>query len=133
VNAAVSQSAPTQEILRCSCAPDATAPSEGRRLVDSWRSKLDPEVIQVARLLVSELISLSVRGWVSPGMDSDLELTLKYDGLRIRVEVLRCDGGLVFPTAETADLSLSLVDELADRWGVSRTLSATVCWLEIYC
>jgi hypothetical protein len=135
VNAAALQPAATHDVLRCTCAPDSTAPGEGRRLIDSWRSKLDPNALQVARLLVSELISLSLRCWVPGVDDSDLELTLKHDGVRMRIEVIRCGGCLVFPTAdaETADLSLSLVDELADRWGMSRTLDATTCWLEIYC
>jgi hypothetical protein len=124
-----------EEVLTRAWAPDDTAPAKGRMLVESWAPKLDREVLQVARLLVSEVISLSIRSQEHGGTQSDLEVSLKLNPWRMRVEVTREAARFIFPTAdaETADLSLSLVDELADRWGMSRTGNGTVCWLEIDC
>jgi hypothetical protein len=104
-------------------------------LVESWAAKLDPEVLQIARLLVSELVSLSIRSQDHARADSDVEVCLKLNPWRMRIEVMRESARFIFPAAdaETADLSLSLVDELADRWGMSRTSNGTVCWLEIDC
>jgi len=104
-------------------------------LVESWAAKLDREVLQVARLLVSEVISLSIRSQDHAGTRSDVEVSLKLNPWRMRIEVMREAARFVFPSAdaESADLSLSLVDELADRWGMSRTGNGTVCWLEINC
>lgn len=124
-----------EEVLTCTCAPDSTAPARGRMLVESWGPKLDPEVLQIARLLVSELVSLSIRSQDHARAQSDVEVALRLNPWRLRIEVMRESARFIFPAAdaETADLSLSLVDELADRWGMSRTSNGTVCWLEINC
>jgi hypothetical protein len=135
VSRAALEPARGEEIVTCAWAPDDSAPARGRMLVESWAAKLDREVLQVARLLVSEVISLSIRSQDHAGTQSDVEVSLKLNPWRMRIEVMREAARFVFPSAdaESADLSLSLVDELADRWGMSRTGNGTVCWLEINC
>jgi hypothetical protein len=125
----------SEEVLTWTCAPGNTAPAQGRMLVESWAGKLDHEVLQIARLLISEVVSLSIRSQDHSRADSDVEVSLRLNPWRLRIEVMREAARFVFPTAdaETADLSLSLVDELADRWGMSRTSNGTVCWFEINC
>jgi hypothetical protein len=130
---AVLQAVRGEEVVTSAWAPDDRAPARARMLVESWAAKLDPGVLQVARLLVSELVSLSIRSEDQLDAGSDVEVSLKLNHWRLRLEVMREAGRFIFPTADAADLSLSLVDELADRWGMSRTTGGTVCWLEIDC
>jgi hypothetical protein len=103
-------------------------------MVEAWSDQVDREVLQTLRLLVSEVIALSVRSG-----DSDenggppVELSVEFDARQVRVEAVRDTDRYAFPTAldEEPDLSLALIDELSDRWGVSRGDSGTLCWLEI--
>jgi len=111
--------------------PTEDGPTEARALIERWSSGLEPELVQTIQLLAAELVSLSLRSRVDPG--NPVGLALDLDESCVRVEVVRADGRLALPSAEAGvpDLSLSLVDELADRWGVSRSERVTVCWLEL--
>src|SRR3954454_19099616 len=104
-------------------AATATAPREARRMIESWSDEVDPEILHTLRLLVSEVIGLSVR---NEDVDIDaedgppVELSMDFDERRVRVEALCVTGRYSFPNAlaEVADLSLALIDALSDRWGV---------------
>jgi hypothetical protein len=113
--------------------PDA--PREARRMVEAWSDQVDREILDTLRLLVSEVIALSVR---NGAMDDDggppVELSVEFDARRVLVEAARDTDRYSFvPTAmaEFPDLSLVLIDELSDRWGVCRGNSGSLCWFEI--
>jgi anti-sigma regulatory factor (Ser/Thr protein kinase) len=91
-------------------------------------------------LLVSELVSNSVR---HAGLrdDEPIRLIARCDDDRTRVEV--CDAGRSGrvpskrrPTlggVEPGGLGLMLVDEMAERWGVSCDGNGTCVWFELPC
>jgi hypothetical protein len=108
------------------------APAEVRALLETRLAGLEPELMRTTQLLACELISLSRRSQ-GDASGSAVLLGLHLDDARVRLEVARSDGRFGFTPAgaEEPDLSLSLIDELADRWGVTCTERGTVCWLEI--
>jgi anti-sigma regulatory factor (Ser/Thr protein kinase) len=100
--------------------------------VGDLAGRLDGGVLDDVRLLVTELVTNSVRhGGGGPLVGLDVFL----GGGRLRIEVV--DEGQGFtPHARTPDQSpdggwgLHLVDRLADRWGVQGD-RGTLVWLEI--
>ena len=113
--------------------PGATAAAEARAALAALEGRIDQAVLDDIRLLVSELVTNSVR---HAGAEHDLVvLAVMRMGDTTRVEV--SDGGAGFsPTARSSDLDqpggwgLHLVDKLADRWGVE-TGRRTRVWFEI--
>jgi serine phosphatase RsbU (regulator of sigma subunit)/anti-sigma regulatory factor (Ser/Thr protein kinase) len=105
-----------------------------RRAIRELEPKLERVLFANVALLVSELVTNSVRHAQTPASASiELQATVFAD--RVRVEV--CDRGPGFePMWRTASQTrasgwgLYLVDQLSDRWGVSRT-GGTSVWLEI--
>jgi anti-sigma regulatory factor (Ser/Thr protein kinase) len=88
-------------------------------------------------LLVSELVSNSVR---HAGMDADEQIRLRARTGDLCAYVEVCDAGRsgqVPQRREHADplepggLGLVLVDEMADRWGVSCQAHETCVWFEL--
>ncbi|HEV8152627.1 MAG TPA: ATP-binding protein [Solirubrobacteraceae bacterium] len=110
---------------------DLRAPARGRHAVESLSRDVAPDVLADAKLLVSELITNSVKYGRSEVVR--LELDSDVDG-RLRVEVVDEGGGFV-PTARDRPLNevggwgLHLVNKLADRWGVAA--EASHVWFEI--
>ena len=110
---------------------DFTAPANARRAVEHFGAILDPEVVPDVRLLVSELISNSVKY----GGEGRVELILQSEDRRhIRVEVV--DQGVGFvptvrdrPKTEPGGWGLHLVEALTQRWGVFD--GSTHVWFEI--
>jgi anti-sigma regulatory factor (Ser/Thr protein kinase) len=114
--------------------PGASAAGQARAALAALRGRIDPGALEDIRLLVSELVSNSVR---HAGADRDLvHLAVTTRPGSVRVEV--SDGGTGFqPSArDTTDLDtpggwgLHLVDRLADRWGVE-TGRRTRVWFEL--
>jgi anti-sigma regulatory factor (Ser/Thr protein kinase) len=96
--------------------------------------QVDDDLMADVRLLVSELVTNSVRhaDMPPPGM---VNLDVSVDARTIRVEV--CDGGDGFEPrgrrpgqSKAGGWGLFLVERLADRWGVMRN-SFTRVWFEI--
>jgi|tagenome__1003787_1003787.scaffolds.fasta_scaffold20976601_3 hypothetical protein len=115
-------------------AANAKAPREARRMIESWSDQVDPDILHTLRLLVSEVIGLSVpNGDIHADDGPPVELSVEFDERRVRVEALCDTGAYSFSTApaEVAGLSFALIDELSDRWGVCRGGTGTRCWLEI--
>jgi two-component sensor histidine kinase len=88
-----------------------------------------PEDLRVA-LVVTELVTNSVKhAGAAP------ELTLDWDGARLRVEVF--DEGEGRPVRRKADMTatsgrgLALVDAVADRWGVIERDAGKAVWAEL--
>jgi two-component sensor histidine kinase len=117
-------------VLDLDIARDADAPSEARSAVRSLRSELDADVLADTTLLVSELVTNSVKYGAGRVL-----MRLRTRGAR-QVAVDVHDGGASFdpgvrdwPRTSPGGFGLRLVDELASRWGI-RDDSAHV-WFEI--
>jgi anti-sigma regulatory factor (Ser/Thr protein kinase) len=110
---------------------DLTAPANARRAVEAFGAALDPTLIPEVRLLVSELISNSVKY----GGDGQVQLILRSeDPEHVHVEVV--DQGVGFvpaardrPASEPGGWGLHLVEALTERWGVHE--GSTHVWFEI--
>ena|SRR3712207_1749032 len=107
------------------------APWHARRAVEQLGDAIAPEVKPDVMLLVSELITNSVKY----GGEGDLRLEIDAPAPRkVRVEVV--DQGVGFvpkardrPVTTAGGWGLHLVEELADRWGVHE--GSTHVWFEI--
>jgi anti-sigma regulatory factor (Ser/Thr protein kinase) len=110
------------------------APAAARRSLDRLEGELDPGGLETMRLLVSELVTNSVRharleddGWIN--------LSVEENPRALRVAVT--DPGVGFEErpgppqpGDPSGWGLHLVEQLADRWGVSRD-GETMVWFEI--
>ena len=110
------------------------APAEARRHLDRMAAEIPFDLMADLRLLVSELVSNSVRH-ARLGPDARVGLRVAASALIVRVEV--SDGGPGFlPSLQlpgpnhTSGRGLVLVDRIADRWGVLSGLETRV-WFEI--
>jgi anti-sigma regulatory factor (Ser/Thr protein kinase) len=112
-------------------AKDTEAPTQARRALERFAPELDPEVRDDAKLLVSELITNSVKY----GGHGHLSLALEIESpRRLRIEVVdQGDGFTPKPRAEgrvePGGWGLSIVDALADDWGVHA--GSTHVWFTI--
>jgi anti-sigma regulatory factor (Ser/Thr protein kinase) len=118
---------------------DATPASvpEARRSLDAISDRVSPATLEDLRLLVSELVTNSIR---HAGLAPDQAIALHVDLVDGRVRVEVCDDGTGFaPTAPTvrtqaddqaSGWGLFLVREVSDRWGVS-TDGVTRVWFEL--
>ena len=110
---------------------DRTAPASARRAVEAFGAMLHPEVVPDVKLLVSELISNSVKY----GRDGQVQLILRSEDPRhVHAEVV--DQGVGFvptardrPRTEPGGWGLHLVEALTERWGVRE--GSTHVWFEI--
>jgi anti-sigma regulatory factor (Ser/Thr protein kinase) len=110
---------------------DHLAPTAARRAVERLAGRVDDDLIPEVRLLVSELVTNSVK------YGGEGAITLKIDADRpgkVRAEVI--DQGLGFipvardrPATEAGGWGLHLVQTLSNRWGVHE--GSTHVWFEI--
>jgi integral membrane sensor domain MASE1/anti-sigma regulatory factor (Ser/Thr protein kinase) len=106
----------------------------GRDAIEELEPDLHPALLANVRLLVSELVSNSIRhGHVPATASVELRAALFSDRVRVEVD----DYGPGFEPGEPAPSrseasgwGLYLVDHLSDRWGVART-DRTRVWFEI--
>ena len=112
--------------------PEAAAYARGALLV--LEPRIDPRVMEDVRLLVSELVTNSVRHSDAPDGEAVL-LGVGFDDGKVHVDVSDAGSGFE-PRGRTPGQSkaggwgLFLVEKLADRWGVSRNGRMHV-WFEI--
>jgi anti-sigma regulatory factor (Ser/Thr protein kinase) len=115
--------------------PDSEAILAARHSLDRFEGLLLPEKLEDVRLVVSELVTNSVRhAGLSPEEQISLAVAISGGSVRGRV----CDPGPGFekPTEPRprTDLSggwgLPIVERISDRWGVKRNGCACV-WFEI--
>ena len=118
-------------ILRVDIPRDRRAPAKARAAIDSLTGQVNPAVVPDAKLLVSELITNSVK--YGDGGPVTLEVTAE-DPTHMRVEVI--DDGVGFvPVARTRAATevggwgLHLVETLSERWGVHE--GSTHVWFEL--
>ncbi len=113
--------------------PTEQAPAAARRSLDRLHGQLDPEGLETMRLLVSELVTNSVRhARIEDGL---INVSVQENPRALRVAVT--DPGVGFDKrpgrpqpGDHAGWGLHLVEQLADRWGVSRD-GETMVWFEI--
>jgi anti-sigma regulatory factor (Ser/Thr protein kinase) len=104
-----------------------------RNSLDALRGRLTDTELEDARLMVSELVTNSLRHAAGTG---SIDLRADIEGSRLTVRV-RDDGAGFVPTPRrTAEApagsgwGLYLVEHLADRWGA--TVDGTNCvWFEL--
>jgi anti-sigma regulatory factor (Ser/Thr protein kinase) len=104
---------------------NAKAPSVSRSRVSSMRGSLEPRCDDVL-LLVSELVSNSVRH----ARSCDIDVSVRAENGWIRVEVSDDGPGFTHDAPRGDGLGLSIVDRLADEWGVEPGERFTV-WAEL--
>jgi anti-sigma regulatory factor (Ser/Thr protein kinase) len=110
---------------------DPTAPSEARRAIEGLGDRIAPDIAPDVKLLVSELITNSVKYGGEGAVTLKLEAA---DPRRLRVEVVDQGVGFV-PVArdrsatEVGGWGLHLVQTLSSRWGVYE--GSTHVWFEI--
>jgi anti-sigma regulatory factor (Ser/Thr protein kinase) len=120
--------------MRVELEASTTAAAEARAALAALRGRLDGGILEDIRLLVSELVTNSVRhSGADPAARVDLQVTARPRAVRVEVT----DSGAGFqPRARTRDQDkgsgwgLHLVERIADRWGVDRQRRTRV-WFEI--
>ena len=118
-------------ILRVDIERDRRAPAKARSALDSLTGQVDPGLLPDAKLLVSELVTNSVKY----GNGGPVTLEVASDGPeRLRVEVIDQGAGFVpiaraKPKTEVGGWGLHMVETLSDRWGVHE--GSTHVWFEV--
>lgn len=114
--------------------PTPQAPGQARRVVRQTLSGVNRETLDTATLLVSELVTNSVRHSGTPPEET-VVLRIAQGPSAVRVEV--CDSGPGFrvePRKAAVDAvggwGLPLVERLSRRWGVLQGPPTTV-WFEL--
>jgi anti-sigma regulatory factor (Ser/Thr protein kinase) len=123
---------PAERAIDVSLRADPSAAARARRLLYVIEPGLEPETMDDLRLLISELVTNSVR---HSDAQSAVELQVAVDEHLIRVEVRdRGHGFEPRPRQQGQDKAggwgLHLVDRLSDRWGVLCN-HVTRVWFEI--
>jgi anti-sigma regulatory factor (Ser/Thr protein kinase) len=112
----------------------ALAASEARHALERLSGRLSAATLGDVRLLVSELVTNSVRH-AGLGSQDTIRLEVSVTDTALRVEVRDPGDGFMprtpAPDADrTGGWGLYLVEQLADRWGVD-TRSGTRVWFEV--
>lgn len=113
--------------------PGARAPSQARRSLASFRSSVPEPLVDRAELLVSELVTNSVRhAGLDPG--DRIEVHMQGSPSLLRVDVTDPGPGFeptaLRPRRPGGGWGMWLLDRLATRWGVERDGNTHV-WFEI--
>ncbi|WP_406726356.1 ATP-binding protein [Streptomyces sp. GD-15H] len=112
----------------------SSVPSARRRvvaIVRDWDLPLAEDTVETLELLAGEVIANAV---VHTGQGC--QVTVSWDGTRVRLEAEDAEGGLL-PQRASADLDeesgrgLQLVDGLAQAWGTRPTTDGKVVWFEV--
>ncbi len=108
------------ESVRVRITGDSEAAARARAELSRLRSMLDDPVLENIRLLVTELVTNSVRH----ARASDIELLVVVSRTRVHVEVANPGGGFEprpsGPEDSDTGWGLFLVDRLSDEWGVTQ-------------
>jgi anti-sigma regulatory factor (Ser/Thr protein kinase) len=113
--------------------PDALSPAEARKSLEALRVSLDDVVVDDAALLVSEIVSNSVR---HAGLDATDAIEVRIRGSRsmLHVDVIDPGPGFEFerirPPSREGGWGLWLLDRLATRWGVEHG-DTTRVWFDL--
>jgi transcriptional regulator with XRE-family HTH domain len=118
--------------LRKSFRSSEHSPRAARQAISALMADLPDELVDIARLLVSELVSNSVKYGPS-GTNSKIGLYAQVERNRLRVEVSDGSTTRARPRAadETGGYGLLLVESLSSRWDTSRDGELNVTWFEL--
>ena len=116
--------------LRLPGGPDAA--SLARRALSRLQTDLDTSMLDTVQLLVTELVTNSVRHAGSSAVDLRVHLT----DPQVRLEVTDRGPGFEFEQrvpgqSPEGGWGLYLVDSLADRWGVCSAEGVSRVWAEL--
>ncbi|MEA2492871.1 MAG: serine/threonine-protein kinase RsbW [Thermoleophilaceae bacterium] len=114
--------------------PGPQAVGEGRHALDRLEGSISDEQLSELRLLVTELVTNSVRHGAPPDSWITLDVEIYTNAVRVAVT----DPGPGFERPETPEphrdrpggWGLCLVDRLSDRWGVDGGETTSV-WFEV--
>ena len=118
--------------LRKSLAVSKWAPREAREALSFVGAGIPEELLQVAQVLTSELVTNSVRhGPAGPNMSIDVFIAV--DRNRMRVEVIDGSSAGARPRApgEDGGFGLALIADMSSRWGAGREGDRNLTWFEI--
>jgi anti-sigma regulatory factor (Ser/Thr protein kinase) len=125
-------------LLRLPASP--VAASVARHAVAGLAPLLDPGVAENAELLVSELVTNSVRHAGLPS-EASIEFSVRASAEVLMVEVADAGQGfnhttptrprVVAGSASASGWGLFLVDRIADRWGAVEVDGETRVWFEL--
>jgi anti-sigma regulatory factor (Ser/Thr protein kinase) len=115
--------------------PTPRAAAQARIALDDLEHELGPSLLKDLRLMVSELVTNSIRHTAPDRLDTvDLRAWLYENRFRIEVS----DAGPGFEPVATAGggdeiggWGLYIVESLSDRWGAERRDGRTIVWFEI--
>jgi anti-sigma regulatory factor (Ser/Thr protein kinase) len=113
---------------------NTSAPRAAREALDRLEGQITTEMMEDARLLVSELITNCIR---HAGLSDRARISVRAELSRDRLRIEVSDGGMGFePQPLVADVDrttgwgLYLVEQIANRWGVSEGPGSRV-WFEL--
>lgn len=108
------------------------AVAAARRCVGSLERVIDPRLLEDAKLVVSELVTNSIRhAHLEPS--DEVEVTVEADNEHVRLLVRDSGRGFEPPTERSDDIGgwgLYLVDRVSGRWGVEQR-GGTCVWVEL--
>lgn len=116
--------------------PRPEAAKKARDGIDRLAGRVAPEILNDVRLLVSELVTNSVRHGAVP-KDGRIELRAALTSSAVRVEVIDSGDGFALPTSpgspeRVGGWGLYLVQRIASRWGIDSSGEQTTrVWFEI--
>jgi len=113
--------------------PDVQAPAEARRSLEALRPSLNAPLVDDAVLLVSEIVSNSVRHAELDESDA-IEVRVRGSSSMLHVDVIDPGPGFdpsqIPPPQHEGGWGLRLLDRMATRWGVERN-DVTRVWFEL--
>lgn len=114
-------------------AAEPRAVPEARAAIDVLRGRLSAERFEDLRLMVSELVTNSLRH-ARLGPSDQINLTVAMEGSVVRVQVCNPGRGFDIPprdaTSPNGGWGLIIVDRLARDWGILGR-DATCVWFEM--
>lgn len=116
--------------------PDSKAISAARHSLDDLEGQLHSETLGHLRMLVSELVTNSVRH-AHLGPDESIRLGITTFSDSVFVEVMDSGAGFEKPTHPsprpemTSGWGLYLIEQLSERWGVEQDGGPTRVWFEL--
>lgn len=118
--------------LRKNYRPTDAAPSLARQAIAAVAGDIPSSPLWTTQLLTSELITNSVVHGASGASDT-IALVMEVEREAVRVEVAERSAGTPEKKAPTVagGYGLTLVDELASRWGTYREGQRNVTWFEV--
>jgi anti-sigma regulatory factor (Ser/Thr protein kinase) len=123
-------------VLEASLPLDARAPGAARIVVARLRGRVPAPVLDTAQLLVSELVTNSVRhSGASAGASVVVRVRLTDSMVRLEVSDPGCDG-VIAPRVPDLQggggVGLNLVGTLSERWGLERIAGGgTRVWAQL--